>query len=93
MLHNVQCRFMHWEDKLFPIGQDKLDLTRFSSYKFRSSSAKRARRTFAPTARNELKSALILSAEKGHRDIDRVYICVGAQRLNKSLDVPVTGIL
>ncbi|GFY07015.1 hypothetical protein TNCV_4202861 [Trichonephila clavipes] len=38
---------------------DKLDLTRFSGYKFRSTSTKRACKSSAPRARNELKSALI----------------------------------
>ncbi|GFV65381.1 hypothetical protein TNCV_2638111 [Trichonephila clavipes] len=37
-------------------GTDKLDLTRFSGYKFRSASAKRACRS-VPRARKELKSA------------------------------------
>ncbi|GFT04879.1 hypothetical protein TNCV_4712531 [Trichonephila clavipes] len=37
---------------------DKLDLARFSGYKFRSSNAKGAYRSSAPRARNELKSAL-----------------------------------
>ncbi|GFX94296.1 hypothetical protein TNCV_4293411 [Trichonephila clavipes] len=35
-----------------------MDLTRFSGYKFRSSSDKGACRSIAPKARNELKSAL-----------------------------------
>ncbi|GFU49868.1 hypothetical protein TNCV_4686331 [Trichonephila clavipes] len=35
---------------------DKLDLTRFSGYKFRSTSAKGACRSFAPRAQSELKS-------------------------------------
>ncbi|GFU17975.1 hypothetical protein TNCV_318661 [Trichonephila clavipes] len=37
---------------------DKLDSTRFSGCKFRSSSAKGASRSSAPRTRNELKSAL-----------------------------------
>ncbi|GFV92449.1 DUF3883 domain-containing protein [Trichonephila clavipes] len=39
-------------------GPGKLYINRFSGYKFQFSSAKRARRSFAPRARNELKSAL-----------------------------------
>ncbi|GFW27765.1 hypothetical protein TNCV_766461 [Trichonephila clavipes] len=39
-------------------NRDKLDLTRFSDYKFRSTRAKGARRYSAPRARNELKAAL-----------------------------------
>ncbi|GFV06721.1 hypothetical protein TNCV_1611341 [Trichonephila clavipes] len=40
-------------------GPDKLDLIGFSGYKFRSASVKKARRSSAPRARNELKSALV----------------------------------
>ncbi|GFY06806.1 hypothetical protein TNCV_482111 [Trichonephila clavipes] len=39
-------------------GPDKLNLTRCSGYKFRSASAKGARRCSAPRARNELKPGL-----------------------------------
>ncbi|GFU21580.1 hypothetical protein TNCV_3827751 [Trichonephila clavipes] len=39
-------------------GLDKLDLTRFSGYKFRFTSAKGACRSSVSRARNELKSAL-----------------------------------
>ncbi|GFV53760.1 transposable element P transposase [Trichonephila clavipes] len=39
-------------------GPDKLDLTRFSGYKFKSSNAKVASRSSAPRSQNELKSAL-----------------------------------
>ncbi|GFY61982.1 DUF3883 domain-containing protein, partial [Trichonephila inaurata madagascariensis] len=39
-------------------GPGKLYLNRFAGYKFQFSSAKGARRSFAPRARNELKSAL-----------------------------------
>ncbi|GFU75740.1 hypothetical protein TNCV_1652001 [Trichonephila clavipes] len=45
-----------------PRGRDKLNFARFSAYKFRSSSAKRACRSSAPRARNELKSALRFKA-------------------------------
>ncbi|GFV46666.1 ANK_REP_REGION domain-containing protein [Trichonephila clavipes] len=38
-----------------PEGPDKLELTRFSGYKFRSSSSKGACRSFAPKARKELR--------------------------------------
>ncbi|GFW42938.1 hypothetical protein TNCV_734711 [Trichonephila clavipes] len=41
-----------------PRDLDKLDLTGFSSYEFRSSSAKEARRSPMPKVPNELKSAL-----------------------------------
>ncbi|GFU54765.1 hypothetical protein TNCV_1038081 [Trichonephila clavipes] len=39
-------------------GPDKLDLTRFFGYKFRSTCSKEAYRSSAPRARNELKLAL-----------------------------------
>ncbi|PRD37191.1 UNVERIFIED_CONTAM: hypothetical protein NCL1_06481 [Trichonephila clavipes] len=42
-----------------PRGLDKLDLTRYSGYKFRSTSVKAACRSFAPRVRNELKLALM----------------------------------
>ncbi|GFX28849.1 hypothetical protein TNCV_4250881 [Trichonephila clavipes] len=42
---------------------DKLDFTTFCGYKFRSSSAKGARRSSSPRAPNELKSALALQKE------------------------------
>ncbi|GFY26706.1 hypothetical protein TNCV_2880341 [Trichonephila clavipes] len=41
-------------------GPDKLDLTRFSVYKFRSSNAKGACRSSVPRAQNEPKSALLI---------------------------------
>ncbi|GFW64063.1 hypothetical protein TNCV_707681 [Trichonephila clavipes] len=41
-------------------GQEKLDLIRFSGYKFRSTGAKGARRSFVLRARNEFKSAVPL---------------------------------
>ncbi|GFV18427.1 hypothetical protein TNCV_437481 [Trichonephila clavipes] len=40
-------------------GQDKLDLTKFSGFKFRSSCAKGVGRSSASSARNELKSAVL----------------------------------
>ncbi|GFV28150.1 hypothetical protein TNCV_678381 [Trichonephila clavipes] len=39
-------------------GPEKLDLTRLSGYRFRSASAKGARRSSAQRVRNELKPAL-----------------------------------
>ncbi|GFV37888.1 hypothetical protein TNCV_2663011 [Trichonephila clavipes] len=47
-----------------PKGPDKLDLIRFSGYKFRSSSAQRACRSSAPRARNELKSTLMHNMQR-----------------------------
>ncbi|GFS63550.1 hypothetical protein TNCV_4611081 [Trichonephila clavipes] len=40
-------------------GQDKLDLNRFSGYKFRPSSVKGACKSSVPRALNELKSVLV----------------------------------
>ncbi|GFX78195.1 hypothetical protein TNCV_5135421 [Trichonephila clavipes] len=47
MLTDIQCRFIHWALGVITQGTgeaqkgpDKLDLTRFSGYKFRSSSDK-----------------------------------------------------
>ncbi|GFU55422.1 hypothetical protein TNCV_2550111 [Trichonephila clavipes] len=47
-------------------GSYKLDLTRFSSYKFRSSSGKETCRYSALSVRNELKSALSLRVTLDH---------------------------
>ncbi|GFU00786.1 uncharacterized protein TNCV_4819331 [Trichonephila clavipes] len=44
---------------------DKLDLTRFSGYKFRFSCAKGACKSSAPRARNELKLALATKLLRG----------------------------
>ncbi|GFT22901.1 hypothetical protein TNCV_1857211 [Trichonephila clavipes] len=58
---STQCWFIHWVlGAGVQKGLENLDLTRFSGYKFRSSSAKGARRSSAPRARNGLKPALDL---------------------------------
>ncbi|GFV69122.1 hypothetical protein TNCV_2906021 [Trichonephila clavipes] len=43
-----------------PRGPDKLDFTRFSGYKFRSTSAKVSSKSSVPRTRNELKLAFHL---------------------------------
>ncbi|GFW44111.1 hypothetical protein TNCV_3854721 [Trichonephila clavipes] len=48
-----------WDGRPGARGLDKLDLTRFFGFKFRSNSAKRACRSSVLRARNELKSAQI----------------------------------
>ncbi|GFX40844.1 transposable element Tcb2 transposase [Trichonephila clavipes] len=64
-----------WTVPVYPLGSwggcsearkdpDKLDLNRISGYKFPSSSTKGARRSFAPGARYELKSALLMKLLK-----------------------------
>ncbi|GFV62542.1 hypothetical protein TNCV_3867231 [Trichonephila clavipes] len=50
--------FGSWGEHSGDRGPYKLDLNRFNGYKFRSSSAKVARRSLAPRARNKLKSTL-----------------------------------
>ncbi|GFX27732.1 uncharacterized protein TNCV_3662191 [Trichonephila clavipes] len=50
--------FIHWALGRAQKGPDKLDLTRFSGYKVRSSSAKGACRFSAPWDQNERKLAL-----------------------------------
>ncbi|GFS60525.1 hypothetical protein TNCV_3580291 [Trichonephila clavipes] len=52
-----QCQFIPWASR----SPDKLDLTRFSGYKFRPSCAKGACRSSAPRARNELNPALVMT--------------------------------
>ncbi|GFV85680.1 hypothetical protein TNCV_527901 [Trichonephila clavipes] len=51
----MQCRFIHWA----PREPDKLDLTRFSGYKFRSSSTKGPVDLLHPGPQNELQSTLL----------------------------------
>ncbi|GFS57973.1 hypothetical protein TNCV_3124621 [Trichonephila clavipes] len=59
-----QCRFIHWalgasaEGPETWKGPDKRD--RFYGYKFQSPSPKRACRSSAPRAQNEIKSALLV---------------------------------
>ncbi|GFV77462.1 hypothetical protein TNCV_1069911 [Trichonephila clavipes] len=51
-----------------PGDPDKLDFTRFSGYKFRSSNSKRAYRSSAPKALTEFKSALVSKGSSPERD-------------------------
>ncbi|GFT99426.1 hypothetical protein TNCV_3238861 [Trichonephila clavipes] len=44
----VQCQFIHWAPWAW--GPDKLDLTKCSGYKFRSTSAKGVHRSSVPSA-------------------------------------------
>ncbi|GFX19849.1 hypothetical protein TNCV_1434101 [Trichonephila clavipes] len=63
-----QCRFIHWALGAgtqgpggIQNGPDKLDLTKFSGYKFRSFCAKGSCRSPVPRALNEFKLALVPS--------------------------------
>ncbi|GFV83933.1 hypothetical protein TNCV_1479351 [Trichonephila clavipes] len=47
-----------------PMVPDKLDFTRFSGNKLRSTNAKGAYRSSTPRARNELKPALVVTADE-----------------------------